>query len=169
MEKIYSDSMKTKKGICLGCKKEKFIYSKKMCSDCYWRDNKKKNAEKNKEKNAWKDEKKKELNVFFASQLLEVPRCCEESGADLTYWKNSKLWKAIIAHILAKRENAFPRFALHPKNRMFYCPDCHTDFDNGDSNHAKQMKSLPLMRERFNEFKPLLTQSELARVPEYLK
>ena len=164
--------MKKKKGICRCCppeRGEQYLYSKGLCQSHYWQENAKKNAEKNKEKNAWKEEKRKELNIFFASQILEVPRCCEECGADLTYWKNSKLWKAIIAHILAKRENAFPRFALHPKNRMFYCPDCHTNFDNGDSNHAKQMKSLPLMRERFNEFKPLLTESELARVPEYLK
>ena len=88
----------------------------------------------------------------------------------MTYWIKSKFWRAIIAHILPKREvGGFPSVATHPRNRMFYCPDCHTDFDNKGSDHVSQMKSLPVMRQRYAEFKDCLTIAEQQRVPEYLK
>lgn len=162
--------MKKKIGICIDCEKEKYIYSKKRCKDCYWINNRKENAEKNKEKLLAKSQKKKALGIFFASQLLEVSKNCEECGTDLTYWIKSKFWRAIIAHILPKRETGgFPSVAMHPRNRMFYCPDCHTDFDNKGSDHVSKMRSLPIMRQRYLEFKDCLTIAEQQRVPDYLK
>lgn len=111
----------------------------------------------------------KSQNTWFCEQILQIPKCCEECGADLS---RLKVWrpKIIIAHILPKRKvYGFPVVATHPENRMFYCWDCHTDFDTKGKDHAKQLKSLPLMRERFLSFRDLLSESELSRVPDYLK
>ena len=141
-----SSTIKTKKGFCIDCKdgKEKPLTAKR-CQTHYWKHREKVNKEKNKDKKAWKAEKRKELNVFFANQILALPNNCEECNASLKYWKTSKLIKATIAHILPKRENGFPSVATHPMNRMFFCPDCHTNFDNGDSKDAEKMKSLPII------------------------
>lgn len=111
----------------------------------------------------------KSQNTWFCEQIAQIPQCCEECGKDLT---RLKLWrpKIIIAHILPKRKvYGFPSVATHPENRMFYCWDCHTDFDTKGSDHAKKLKTLPLMRERFLAFKDELSEADLTRVPDYLK
>ena len=111
---------------------------------------------------------KQELNVFFASQVLQIPPCCEECGDDIRYWRD-KNPRMLVAHILPKRKSGgFPLVATHPLNRMFYCPTCHTDFDNKGVSHAIKMKSLPLMISRFNQFKSVLSPQDLERVPVYL-
>lgn len=159
--------MKAKKGKCVDCPSgtpEKYLIAKR-CEFHYKLHRNKVNA--GKKHNVEKREYKKELNVYFANQILITPKRCEECGADLSYWKNS-MPRAIIAHILPKSK--FKSVATHPKNKMFFCPSpCHADFDNKGEDFAKTMKSLPLMRERFEEFKNLLTSQELARVPKYLK
>ena len=162
--------MKAKIGKCIDCSAdapEKPLIAKR-CQDHYWKHRREVNSKKPKAEE--KKLVKKEQNIFFANQILEIPKHCEECGADLSYWRKS-MPKAIIAHILPKRENGgFPSVATHPKNRLFICPTpCHADFDNKGESHAQQMKSLPIMRERFNEFKNCLTESELERVPNYLK
>lgn len=164
-------TIKPKKGKCIDCPTdapEQFLTAKR-CQRHYWL-HRQKIAAKKPAKQA-KEKKRKDLSVFFASQLLQVPSFCEECGESLLPWKNSKIFqRAIIAHILPKRENGgFPSVATHPQNRMFYCPDCHTDFDNKGAAHAAGMKSLPVMRERYQEFKNSLTEAERMRVPEYLK
>lgn len=161
-----STTIKQKVGICLDCKdgKEKPLIAKR-CRTHYWQHR----AKVKNPKSAWKEEKRKELNVFFASQLLEVPKCCENCNEDLSYQKKA-MPKSIIAHILPKRENGgFPKVATHPKNKMFLCLQCHHNYDDLGSDFAKQMKILPTIKQRFNEFKHLLTTSELQRIPEFLK
>ena len=40
--------IKAKEGVCVCCERKRLIYSRKMCQDCYWSDNKKKNEGKQK-------------------------------------------------------------------------------------------------------------------------
>lgn len=54
--------MKPKKGTCIGCNKETYIYSKKMCQYCYW---------KSKPKKPLKSVKKK-IQPFSAKKLEEL-------------------------------------------------------------------------------------------------
>ena len=126
---------------------------------------------KGKKHNVEKREYKKELNVFFASQILQIPATCENCKTDIRFWRNDKRFsRSLVAHILPKRKiGGFPSVGTHPKNRVFLCPTCHTDFDNKGAEYAEKMPVLNIMRERFNEFKDILTKSELERVPKYLK
>jgi hypothetical protein len=166
-------TIKRKEGVCCveNCKRP--IYSKKMCQEHYWKDNAKKNQEKKKANGtaAKKQKSAKELNIFFASQLLEVPKYCENNcGSSLDRLKNSKMRKAIIAHILPKREiGGFPSVATHPKNKLFLCLECHTDFDNKGADFAPTMDCFDLMCERFMEFKDQLSESDKQRLPFYFK
>ena len=162
-------SIKPKKGKCIDCPAgapEKYLTAKR-CEFHYRLHRNAVNA--NKKHNVSKKEFKADLNVFFASQTLQVPYKCEECGGDISYWK-IKNPRMLIAHILPKRKNGgFPSVATHPRNRMFYCPDCHTYFDTKGASFAEQLKSLPVMRARFNEFKNELSEQDLQRVPNYLK
>ena len=164
--------IKRKQGVCdvENCSGQ--IYSKKKCQFHYWQQNAKDNAEKKKTngKAAAKQKNLKDLNVFFASQLLEVPEGCENCGDSLEYLKNSKMRKAIIAHILPKRPvGGFPNVSTHPKNKLFLCLDCHTDFDNKGADFATKMNCFDLMCERFMEFENLLSESDKQRLPFYFK
>lgn len=164
--------MKRKQGICdvEGCVCQ--IYSKKKCQFHYWQQNAKDNAEKKKNngKAAAKQKTAKDLNLFFASQLLEVPDNCENCGDSLDYLKRSRMRKSIIAHILPKRPvGGFSKVATHPKNKLFLCLDCHTDFDNKGAEFATTMNCFELMCERFLEFENELSESDKQRLPFYFK
>lgn len=158
--------VKRKQGVCdvEGCSGQ--IYSKKKCQFHYWRQNAKDNAEKKKNngKTAAKQKTAKDLNLFFASQLLEVPDNCENCGCSLSYLKNSRMRKSIIAHILPKREmGGFPSVATHPQNRLFLCLDCHKNMDEKGKEFVLKMNCFPLLIERLNEFVHLVT--ERRRLP----
>ena len=157
--------MKRKTGKCIDCPPDApatYLIAKR-CQKHYWIHRKKVNQDKPKKE-------RPDLKTYFANQILQIPTKCEECGADLTYWKK-QMPKAIIAHILPKRvTGGFPSVATHPANRMFFCPTpCHADYDNKGNDHALKMKSLPIIRERFDIFKGLLTESELQRIPDFLK
>lgn len=163
-------TIKPKRGHCVDCPPdapEKFLTAGR-CEFHYRAHRNRVNA--GKKHNVAKREKKQELNVFFASQILEIPPCCEECTRDIRFYRASKNFaRSLVAHILPKREKGgFPLVATHPLNRMFYCPDCHTDFDNKGIEHAMKLKSLPLMISRFNQFKDVLSPQDLERVPVYL-
>ena len=164
-------SLPKKEGVCVGCNCKRFIYAKKRCEPCYWANNRKEKAEKNKA-NGKTDEKKNivdGLNVFFASQVPEIPECCEECGASLK-WQKQNNFKSIIAHILPKRKTGgFPSVSTHPKNRMFLCLICHGNFDNKGADFAPTLQSFDLMCERFLEFENLLSESDKQRLPFYFK
>lgn len=163
--------IKAKEGVCVCCERKRLIYSRKMCQDCYWIDNAKKNNEKKKNngKKAEKLKTAKEMNLFFASQVPEIPERCEECGKSLKYQKMNN-FKSIIAHILAKRKvGGFPSVATHPKNRMFFCLICHTNFDNKGEDFVPTMKSFPLICERFLEFENELSEADKQRLPFYFK
>lgn len=163
--------LKSKEGVCVVCNCKRLIYSKKKCQSCYWNDNRKKNNEKNKTNGKAKEKSKtiKDLNVFFASQIPEIPNDCENCGGSLK-WQKQNRFKSIIAHILPKRPvGGFPLVATHQKNRMFFCSTCHTDFDNKGAEFATTMQSFGLMCERFLEFENELTESDKQRLPYYFK
>ena len=163
-------TIKPKRGRCIDCppsSPEKFLTAGRCPFHYKLHRNE---VNKNKKHNIAKREKKQDLNVFFASQILQIPACCEECQNDIRYYRaNKNLNRSLVAHILPKREKGgFPSVATHPLNRMFYCPDCHTDFDNKGVDFAMQLKSLPLMISRFKQFKDCLSSQDLARVPKYL-
>ena len=146
--------LKSKEGVCVVCNCKRLIYSKKMCQSCYWKDNEKKNTEKKKNNGKAKEKSKtiKDLNVFFASQIPEIPNDCENCEGSLK-WQKQNRFKSIIAHILPKRKDGgFPSVATHPKNRMFLCSDCHANMDNKGKEWVQQMNCFPLMIERLREF-----------------
>lgn len=162
--------MKVKTGACIDCGNSGGLIARR-CQSCYWKYRRKVKKESPAErlKIANKGKAKKELDIFFASQILNIPTYCEECGTNLTGWRSINP-KAIIAHILPKRKTyGFPSVATHPQNRMFFCVPCHTDFDNKGSDHIAKMKSLPVMRERLKEFRDRLTESEKERIPEPFK
>lgn len=161
--------MNVKTGKCLDCPQgaQDSPLIAKRCPRHYWEHRAKINAKKPKAKA--KVERQKDLSVFFASQTLTMPLFCEECNAKLP---QSPSWmrKACIAHILPKRPDyGFPSVALHPKNKIFLCPDCHTNMDNLGADRIKKMKTLPVMQERVKELIPLLTQAELNRLPQHFQ
>lgn len=162
--------MKQKTGTCIDCGYFGGIIAKR-CQNCYWayraRVKKDKGVQSLKISQTGNDDKK--LGVWFAEQIAQIPAKCEECSAPLYSWAKF-LPAAIIAHILPKRKNGgFPDVAKNPNNRMFYCPDCHTNFDQKGHDHVKQMKSLPLIKERLSLFIDELSEADKNRVPDYLK
>lgn len=113
---------------------------------------------------------KKELNIFFASQLLECPDKCEECEASFYGYTQEQL-RGLIAHILPKNEkHGFPDVAIHPLNRMFLGTKCghHARWDNLGAKERKEMKVYKVAIERFNQFKSLLSEADLIRANKYL-
>ena len=163
-------TIKIKKGFCVDCppnSPERYL----TAGRCQFHYKLHRNAvNKDKKHNVEKRKSKSENNIFFASQIIQIPNNCENCGKDIRYQKQINA-RALVAHILPKRKTGgFPSVATHPKNRVFLCFDeCHPNFDNKGSEYAEKMPALPIMRERYNEFKECLTESERARVPKYLK
>lgn len=159
--------IKAKTGCCIDCpagSREVPLIAKR-CQTHYWQNNQKVNSEK--PKNKAKKVAKKVTGAFIASQTLVMPERCEECGNRLP---TSPDWlrRACIAHILPKRPDfGFPSVAIHPLNKMFFCPDCHTNMDNLGEMVIVKMKSLPIMKSRVAQLIPLLTPAETNRVPEY--
>ena len=101
---------------------------------------------------------KKDLNVYFASQILQIPATCENCGCDIR-WQREKHPRMLVAHILPKRKSGgFPSVATHPLNRVFLCPDCHTQMDNKGEDFVKKMKIYPIMIERLKKFAHCITE-----------
>lgn len=157
-----------KKGKCLDCTdgKETYLIAGR-CQKHYWQHRAKikgtKPGIKSRVKKVIDDHKG--MDAWFERQIAQIPAHCEECGKSLASWK-IVMPRACVAHILPKRKTyGFPSVATAEHNRMFFCVDCHTNFDNG---MLKEIKSLPLMRERFATFKDQLTDQELNRVPKYL-
>ena len=160
-----------KKGVCVDCNCERLIYSKKRCQECYWKNNAKENEAKKKKNGKTAEKKKtaKEMNLFFASQIPDIPNFCEECGESLK-WQKQNMFKSIIGHILPKRKvGGFPSVATNPNNRMFFCLSCHQNFDNKGEDFAPTMNCFDLMCERFMMFENQLSESDKQRLPYYFK
>lgn len=161
--------MKVKTGICIDCGFSGGIIALR-CRSCYWkyRSKVKKESPGERLKIAKKKDGKKDLDKFFEIQIKKIPTYCEECGTNLTGWKHVRP-KALIAHILPKRSNMFPEVATHPNNRMFFCPDCHTDFDNKGSEFISGMKSLPKIKTRLKTFIGNISEANQERILPILK
>lgn len=112
---------------------------------------------------------KQELNVFYASQLLQIPKYCENCQAPLyifTKWDGRKM----TCHILPK--STFPELAIHQLNRIFMCCDggCygHAKYDNGDALERSQMPVYKYVIERWPELKKCLTEAKIVKAEKYL-
>lgn len=159
--------MERKLKICSDCGKPSVLWrsTPKLCKSCA---GKPKHQKVKKEKL----EVKKGLNVFFASQALEIPRNCENCGRPFQVFSSFDKRK-ITCHILPKTEHGgFPSVSVHPQNRMFMCCDngCygHDRWDHGDAGDRIKMKVYNLAIERFEAFKSLLSPKELIKANKYL-
>jgi len=160
-------SIKPKTG---NCKKENCSYHGYLlggfCKGHYWENRQK--IKSNSKQNVAKKEVKKEMNVFFANQLLQHPENCEECGVSL---RSSKVInpRTIVAHILPKNEKGFPSVRSHPMNRLFLCSDCHGNYDNKGWEFVATMKVFELAKERLACFIDCLTDYELSKLPNIFK
>lgn len=150
--------MKPKKGKCIDCPSDapQQYLTAKRCQKHYWLHRQKVNQ--NKKHNVERKQVKAGLNVFFASQVPQIPATCEECTGDIRYWRE-KNPRMLVAHILPKRKTGgFPSVSMHPQNRVFLCPDCHTQMDNKGEDFVKKMKIYPIMIERLKKFAHCITE-----------
>lgn len=119
--------------------------------------------------NTGNKEEKQKLNVFFASQLLDIPKTCENCGERLDR-SNPFAIRSQTCHILPKSK--FKSIATNPQNKVFMCcfHGCngHGNWDNLDAEKRKSMKVYTLAIERFRTFENELTQSEKIKAYIYL-
>lgn len=159
--------IKTKTGQCADCPPggaDKPLTAGR-CQFHYWKHREAVN--KDKKSNVDKREEAKQNTVFFASQVPQIPKKCEECGKPLVF-SQSWMIKAAIAHILPKA--IFETVRIHPQNRWFGCLDCHTDYDNRGAEHVVKMKIFARLKGVVqNILWPLLTDKEKGRVPDYFK
>lgn len=146
------------------------ITQKSCCKNCLHKREKKSDKKKDPEKETATF--KKDLNVFFASQILVFPKHCENCGHVLDtsspFAKRSQ-----ICHILPKTKNGgFPSIATHPSNKIFMCcfRGCygHGKYDNGDAETRKSMKVYQIAIERFRSVENELTEKEKMKAYKYL-
>ena len=120
------------------------------CQGCYWKYRAAVKA-KNKSKDSIADDFKIEngaLKSWFETQIKQAPKHCEECGTPLVASLRF-IPTAIVAHIFPKRKDyGYPGVATHPLNRMFFCIDCHTNFDRLGESHVLKMQSLNLIKMR---------------------
>jgi hypothetical protein len=124
---------------CITCSKETYIYAKKMCKDCYWKQNaesKKAKAPKKDvlEKVEWKGKKFstkaleqiKKDNEFYKEIWAEREHICEECGIYLGDVMN----KVFMSHHLTKGSTPTQRY--NKLNINLLCYQHHSDWEFGD-------------------------------------
>lgn len=117
-----------------------------------------------KKKAQLKDQKpeRNKVGKFFAEMITNAPKNCTECGKSLkaTMLINPS---ACVAHILPKR--SFKSVATNKDNIIYLCIDCHHTLDNFS---PVKMKIYPELKGRVRLLMPLLTQSEISKIPENL-
>lgn len=114
-------------------------------------------------------QKKQAKGVYFADQVQNAPKKCENCGGSLagTIAINPA---AVVAHILAKSEKSgCPSVALHPLNKFYACGDCHTNYDTKGAEFVQSMPIFPVLKERVAQFYDEIEPAERRRVPVYFK
>lgn len=106
--------------------------------------------------------------TFFANQIANAPKCCENCGKPLTGTKSINA-AAIVCHIIPKGKAGCPSVATHPMNRWFGCGDCHTDYDNKGAKFVQNMPIFETLRERVKVFYKKIAPAERRRVPLYFR
>lgn len=137
------------------------------CQLHYWQHRQKVNSKK--PNNIAKELRKKDNSVFFASQFLVAPSRCENCGTSLAPTISTFGPRSIVAHIVPKRPiGGCASVSLHPLNRWFGCIDCHNNYDNKGAAFALTMPALPLIRERFSQFREDIVPAERKNIPSFL-
>lgn len=72
-----------------------------------------------------------------------------------------------VCHILDK--SSYPSVGEEPSNIMFYCSDCHNEFDGYPLERHKRMKSFPTVLKRFKLFKGQVPEKEKGSMYKYLQ
>jgi hypothetical protein len=107
--------------------------------------------------------------VYFANQVAQAPKHCENCGAPLAGTKSINP-SAIVAHILPKsKKTGCPSVALHPLNKFYACGDCHTDYDNARAKDVQNMPIFPVLVERVAAFYDDIAPEERRRVPAHFR
>lgn len=98
------------------------------------------------------------IGQWFNLQVSMMPNDCENCG---DYLNPYAPWsaRAYIAHIVPKRH--FESVMVHPLNRIFLCIDCHANYDNWLSKDVELMKCWPIVVNRFNSFKSMISVDEI--------
>jgi hypothetical protein len=116
-----------------------------------------------------KKTERREKAQFFADQLVNAPKYCENCKKPLagTMAINPA---AVVAHIIPKNPTSgCPSVAVHPDNRWFACGDCHTDYDNRGAEYVKAMPIFAELKRRVSLFYDKIAQAERRRVPQYFR
>lgn len=155
-----------KVGKCLDCNYVGKLIAKR-CQSHYWEYRHKVSERKKYSSKSDKGSSIPSLSSWFEKQINSAPGHCEECGKSLASSLNF-IPHAIIAHIWPKRDNyGYPSVADHDENRMFYCIDCHTNFDNKGKDHILSMSSLPLIKHRATIVYHDMTQEEQRKAKMY--
>lgn len=73
----------------------------------------------------------KNENEMFKYIWETRPHVCQITGDKLDEYFDTDYWYNCFAHILPKRENAFPEFRLYINNVFLVIPDIHMLYDQG--------------------------------------
>lgn len=156
--------MEQKKKICIGCGKEKYIFSKKRCITCASIVSAKKSAEKASQEpqkkytipkttlknKARRSEERAGYGDFFARHISVIKtqrKKCQECGAPLQGLTGE------VAHILSKSKS--PEVATNDDNVLYLCfygNSCHSLFDSTLSKREK-MSVFSQAVKQYNLFK----------------
>lgn len=108
------------------------------------------------------------LSVWFGDQILAAPNYCENCGKPLNPGQYNNP-RTIICHILPKsKKGGFNNLETHPLNRWFGCGDCHTNYDHKGQEYQAKMPVAPLIIERFLQFKDLIIDRDIIKLPDWL-
>lgn len=160
--------IKIKTGKCLDCGPDSTDkpLTAGRCNIHYWKHRSSVKAANRKYTGVQEDKnaQKKALDIWFANQINQLPKYCENCGEYLNQYAP---WgaKAYIAHIVPKRN--FKSVMLHPLNRLFLCVQCHTNYDNWPSAKIVKMKIYPIAVERMLCFIQQTQFEELSSLPEH--
>lgn len=124
-----------KKKVCVSCKNESYIWSKKRCKTCFNKEFPLKNIKKYSEKGLIKKELKKEYTKkqfeLFQEIYKEHPtKRCYECGK----WVNGES-SAQFHHLIFK--SIAPELALVKENIVLICENCHTQVHQDSSKTPK--------------------------------
>lgn len=159
--------IKQKIGQCIDCEDgpNKPIIAGR-CQYHYWGYRNKVTTDKRKQSDLSEecDQKQRALDSWFANQVNNLPKHCENCGKYLNPYAP---WgaKTYIAHIVPKRN--FESVMCHPLNRMFLCAICHTNYDNWPEVKVMAMPVFAIAVERFLSIAPSIVFEELNSLPDF--
>lgn len=155
--------MNYKTGKCADCPAVTKLVAGR-CSTCYWKHRAKVKSEAKKLRGNDKGGTDEiGLKDWFTRMINKAPACCEECGQKLSSTVKF-IPTAIVAHIWPKRETyGYPSVKTVDDNAMYYCIDCHTNFDNKGHEFVKIMRSFPEIQRRATIVYHLMTPDEQRR------